>query len=80
MQLFGAVDRFLFSLAERLAGRISRFCHLPSELCRISVYGEDLLVSAGIDVKAYARMIGSRPAAQKVTADRKADQEKAKAE
>jgi glutathione S-transferase len=45
-----------------------------------AVYGEDLLVSAGIDVKAYTRMIGSRPAAEKVTADRKADQQKAKAE
>src|SRR5262249_56776536 len=32
----GAVDRF-FSLTERQAHRISRFCHLPSKLCRISM-------------------------------------------
>jgi len=36
------------------------------------VYGEDLLASAGVDWKAYTRMIGERPSAQKVAADRKA--------
>jgi len=39
-------------------------------------YGEDLLAAAGIDVRGYAKLIGERPAAQKVTADRKADQTK----
>ena len=39
-----------------------------------SVLGEDLLVAAGIDWKSYARLIGERPSAQRVTADRKADQ------
>lgn len=43
-----------------------------------AVYGEDLLAAAGIDIRAYTRFIGERPSAQKVTADRKADQEKAK--
>ena len=43
------------------------------------VYGEDLLAAAGIDWKPYAKMIGERPAAQKVTADRKVDQDKAMA-
>lgn len=38
-----------------------------------AVLGEDLLAAAGIDWKAYAKMVGERPAAQKVTADRKAD-------
>jgi glutathione S-transferase len=38
-----------------------------------SIYGEDLLGAAGIDWKGYTRMIGERPSAQKVTADRKAD-------
>jgi glutathione S-transferase len=38
-----------------------------------SIYGEDLLGAAGIDWKSYTRMIGERPSAQKVTADRKAD-------
>ena len=40
------------------------------------VYGEDLLSAAGVDWKSYARLIGERPAAQRVTADRKAYQEK----
>ncbi len=39
-----------------------------------AVLGEDLLVAAGVDWKAYARMIGERPAAAKVTADRAASQ------
>ncbi len=39
-------------------------------------YGEDLLAAAGIDVRGYSKLIGERPAAQKVTADRKADQTK----
>jgi glutathione S-transferase len=44
-----------------------------------AVYGEDLLAAAGIDLKAYANLIGARPSAQRVTADRKADQERAAA-
>ncbi len=44
-----------------------------------SVYGEDLLAAAGIDWKAYSRFIGERPSAQRVTADRKAEQERAAA-
>lgn len=43
------------------------------------VLGEDLLAAAGIDWKSYVGMIGQRPAAQKVTADRKADAERAAA-
>jgi glutathione S-transferase len=39
-----------------------------------SVLGEDLLAAAGIDWKSYARLVGERPSAQKVSADRKADQ------
>ncbi len=37
------------------------------------VLGEDLLAAAGIDWKAYAGLLGARPHAQKVDADRKAD-------
>ena len=33
-----------------------------------------LLAAAGIDWKSYARRVGERPSAQKVNADRKADQ------
>lgn len=40
-----------------------------------SVLGEDLLAAAGVDWKAHAALIGQRPAAQKVAADRKAAQE-----
>jgi glutathione S-transferase len=39
------------------------------------VLGEDLLAAAGVDWKAYSRLIGERPAAQKVTADRKVDEQ-----
>lgn len=38
-----------------------------------SVLGEDLLAAHGIDWKGYAKMIGERPSAQKIAADRKAD-------
>jgi len=36
------------------------------------VLGEDLLAAAGIDWKAYVKIVGERPSAQRVTADRKA--------
>lgn len=37
-----------------------------------AIYGEDALLAAGVDYKAYILMIGERPAAQRVLADRKA--------
>lgn len=40
------------------------------------VLGEDLLVAGGIEWKPYIALIGQRPTAQKVTADRKADQDR----
>jgi glutathione S-transferase len=40
------------------------------------VYGEDMLAAAGIDLKGYTRLVGERPSAQKVAADRKAAQAK----
>ena len=43
------------------------------------VYGEDLLAAGGVDWKPYAKLVGERPSAQRVTADRKADQEAAAA-
>jgi len=43
------------------------------------VLGEDLLAAAGVDWKAYVKLIGERPSAQRVTADRKAEQERAAA-
>jgi glutathione S-transferase len=39
-----------------------------------AVYGEDLIAAAGIDWKPYSQLVGSRPSAQRVIADRKADQ------
>ena len=41
-----------------------------------SIYGEDLLAAAGIDIKSYGRLVGERPSAQKVAADRKVEQQK----
>ena len=43
------------------------------------VYGEDLLATAGIDWKGYGKLIGERASAQRVTADRKAEQDAAAA-
>ena len=37
-----------------------------------AIYGEDLLLTGGVDYKAYIKMIGERPSAQRVLADRKA--------
>jgi len=49
------------------------FNHLPLvAMATKAVYGEDLLAAGGIDHKAYTRMVGERPSAQKVVADRKA--------
>ncbi len=45
-----------------------------------AVYGEDLLAAAGVDWKPYSKLIGERPSAQKVAADRKAAQEAMAAE
>lgn len=39
-----------------------------------AIFGEDLLAAAGVDYKPYVKMIGERPSAQKVVADRKAAQ------
>jgi glutathione S-transferase len=41
-----------------------------------AVYGEDLLLSGGVDYKPYIKLVGERPSAQKVVADRKAAQAK----
>ena len=37
-----------------------------------SVLGEDMLADAGIDVRSYMKMLGERPSAQRIAADRKA--------
>lgn len=39
-----------------------------------AVFGADLLAVGGIDWKAYVRIVGERPSAQKVSAERKAEQ------
>ena len=40
------------------------------------IYGDDMLVASGIDWKGYSKLVGERPSAQRVTADRKADQDR----
>jgi glutathione S-transferase len=51
----------------------SAFADLPLVgMATKAIYGEDLLLAAGVDYKAYVKFIGERPAAQKVVADRKA--------
>lgn len=59
----------------------SAFVNLPLvALASKAVLGEDMLAAAGIEWKAYAKMIGERPSAQRVAADRKADTERMAAE
>ena len=36
-----------------------------------AIYGEDLLLAAGVDYKPYVKLISERPSAQRVSADRK---------
>ncbi len=51
------------------------FASLPLVgLATKAVYGEDLLLAAGVDHRSYVKFVGERPAAQKVAADRKAAQ------
>lgn len=55
----------------------SAYVHLPlAGLATKLVCGEDLVQAAGIDWKTYVKFIEQRPTAQKVAADRKADQER----
>ena len=42
-----------------------------------AIYGEDLLLAEGLDYKGYIKLVGERPSAQKVLADRKAASVKA---
>jgi glutathione S-transferase len=44
-----------------------------------AAFGEDLIAAAGIDWKPYSKLVNERASAQKVVADRKADQERAAA-
>ena len=57
-----------FTLADCAAWVSLPLVGLSSKL----VLGEDLLLAGGVDWKAYAKLIGQRPAAAKVAADRKA--------
>ncbi len=59
-----------FSLADCAAYVSLPLVALASKI----IYGEDLLAAQGVDWKGYARLIAQRPSAQRVDADRKADQ------
>ncbi len=49
------------------------FANLPLlGMATKAVLGEDMLLAAGIDYKPYIKLVGERPTAQKVVADRKA--------
>ena len=57
-----------FTLADIVA-----FNNLPLVgMATRAIYGEDLLLSGGVDYKDYLKLVGERPSAQKVVADRKA--------
>lgn len=54
------------------------FANLPLVgMASKAAFGEDLLLAGGVDYKGYIKLIGERPSAQKVVADRKAAQTKA---
>lgn len=56
------------------------FANLPLiGMATKAAFGEDLLLAAGLDYKPYLKLIGERPSAQKVVADRKAAMAQAKA-
>jgi glutathione S-transferase len=60
-----------FTLADCAA-----FQHLPLVgMASKIVLGTDLLAEAGVDWKGYSKVVGARPSAQKVVADRKAAQD-----
>ena len=62
-----------FTLADAAA-----FVHLPVvALATKAVFGQDLLAALGVDWKSYAKLVMQRPSAQRVDADRKADQARA---
>jgi len=62
-----------FTLADCAA-----YVHLPTvAMTSTRVLGEDLVAKHGIDWKAYVQLIEQRPSAQKVAADRRADQGRA---
>jgi glutathione S-transferase len=57
-----------FTMADCVA-----FCNLPVVgMATRAVYGEDMLLAAGVDYKPYVKLVGERASAQKVVADRKA--------
>jgi glutathione S-transferase len=57
-----------FTLADCVA-----FSNLPLVgMATRAVFGEDLLLSAGVDYKAYTKLVGELASSQKVNADRKA--------
>lgn len=59
-----------FTLADCAA-----YVHLPVvAMATKAVWGEDLVAAHGIDWKPYVKRIAERPSAQRVDADRKADQ------
>ena len=58
-----------FTMADCVA-----FSNLPLiGMATRAVYGEDLLLTAGVDYKPYIKLVGERPSAQKVVEDRKAE-------
>ena len=58
-----------FTLADCVA-----FSNLPLiGMATRAVFGEDLLLAAGVDYKPYIKLVGERPSAQKIQEDRKTE-------
>jgi glutathione S-transferase len=76
---FNSLARFApFVAGERFTlADCAAYVHLPLvALATKAVYGEDLLSTQGVDWKSYVKLIAQRASAQRVDADRKADQAK----
>ena len=62
--------------AEFTSADCAAFVSLPLvSMATKTVYGVDLLAEGGVDWKPYVKLVGERPSAQKVSADRKIAQE-----
>jgi len=63
--------------AEFTSADCAAFVSLPLvAMASKAVLGTDLLAEAGVDWKSYIQLINERPSAQRVNADRKADQDR----
>jgi glutathione S-transferase len=77
---FGRLARFdpYLAGAEFTLADAAAWVSLPLvSMATRAIYGEDLLAAHGLDTRPYLKRIAERPSAQRITADRKRDQQAA---